>query len=343
MNLRQIEVFHAIMKTGSISGAAGLLRVSQPAVSQVLLHTEDQLRFPLFHRVKGRLRETPQARALFREVENVYDGLQRVKSMAHSLRHQASGTMQIIASPGPGHFLLPEALRRFRAVYPQARVTLDLLSYGPMVEKMKTQEADLAVAMCPSAETTLTTSYLCASKLYCLLPSGDPLGRAEALAPRDLKARPLIAYAGASAVGRLALKAFHEAGEDADIAVTVPFGCNAYSLVSAGIGIAIVDGFTAVAAKAFGLHVVKFDCADQLDVVIMQNRERPVTKTIEAFIKLLHETAAAMGGDFYSMKSIGSARSKNSSSSAEPSFHINTTNLAVLSSAINGQCQTPAR
>ena len=68
---------------------------------------------------------------------------------------------------------------------------------------MKTQEADLAVAMCPSAETTLDDSYLCASKLYCLLPPGDPLGQAEALAPRDLKPRPLIAYAGASAVGRL--------------------------------------------------------------------------------------------------------------------------------------------
>ena len=115
--------------------------------------------------------------------------------------------------------------------------------------------------------------------------------------------------------GDFASRAFHEAGEDADIAVTVPFGCNAYSLVSAGIGIAIVDGFTAVAGKAFGLHVVKFDCADQLDVVIMQNRERPVTKTIEVLIELLHETAAAMGGAFYSTKSIGSTKSTNSSSS----------------------------
>src|SRR5262249_47533116 len=148
------------------------------------------LRFPLFHRVKGRLQETAQARLLYREVESVYDGLQRVRSLADSLRHQAGGTIQVLASPGPGHSILPEALRLFRSAYPQVRVTLDLLSYGPMVEKMKPQQADLAVAMCPSTETTLTASHLCASTLFCLLPPNHPLCELETVPPRDLRGHP---------------------------------------------------------------------------------------------------------------------------------------------------------
>lgn len=296
MNARQIEVFHAVMKTGSISGAASLLRVSQPAVSQVLLHTEDQLRFPLFHRVKGRLQETAQARLLYREVQSVYDGLQRVRSLVDSLRHQAGGTIQVLASPGPGHSILPEALRLFRAAYPQVRVTLDLLSYGPMVEKMKTQQADLAVAMCPSTETTLTASHLCASTLFCLLPPNHPLCELETVPPGDLRGHPLIAFSGASAVGRLVMKAFQAAGEEPDIAVAVPFGTNTYKLVSAGIGIAIVDGFTADGAKAFGLQVRPFGCAERLEVVILQNSERPATKDVEALVVLLRQTAGVIGG-----------------------------------------------
>jgi DNA-binding transcriptional LysR family regulator len=295
MNARQIEVFHAVMKTGSISGAASLLRVSQPAVSQVLLHTEDQLRFPLFHRVKGRLQETAQARLLHREVEKVYHGLERVRSLADSLRYGAGGAIQVLASPGPGHSILPEALRLFRAAYPQIQVTLDLLSYGLMVEKMKTQQADLAVALCPSAETSLTASHLCVSTLFCLLPPNHPLCAIETVQPGDLQGHPLIAFSGASAVGRLVMKALREVGEEPDVAVTVPFGTNTYNLVGAGIGVAIVDGFTAEGAKAFGLQVRPFDCAELLEVVILRNRERPPTKEVEAFVVLLQQTAGMTG------------------------------------------------
>jgi DNA-binding transcriptional LysR family regulator len=296
VNARQIEVFHAVMRTGSISGAASLLRVSQPAVSQVLLHTEDQLRFPLFHRVKGRLQASAQAQTLYREVESVYDGLQRVRSLADSLRYQAGGAIQVLASPGPGHSILPESLRLFRARHPQVKVTLDLLSYAPMVEKIKTQQADLAVVMCPSTETTLTASHLCSSRLCCLLPPGHPLNAMETIAPRDLRGHPLIAFSGASAIGRLVMEAFRAAGEEPDFVVAVPFGINTYSLVGAGIGVAVVDAFTAAAADGFGLCVRPFDCADQLDVVILQNRERPSTSDVDAFIALLRQTAGTVGG-----------------------------------------------
>ncbi len=293
MNVRQIEVFHAVMKTGSISGAASLLRVSQPAISQVLLHTEEQLRFPLFHRVKGRLQQTAQAHILYREVESVYDGLQRVRSLADSLRNQASGAIQVLASPGPGHCILPEALRLFRAAFPYVQVSLDLLSYAPMVEKMKTRQADLAVAMCPSSETTLTASHLCASRLCCLLPADHPLCDADTVALRDLRQHPLIAFSGASAVAKLVMRTFRDAGEEPNIAITVPFGTNTYNLVGAGIGIAIVDGFTAAGAKAFGLHVRPFDCPEPLNVVILQNCERPLTQNVESFVALLRQTAEA--------------------------------------------------
>ncbi|MDT9646790.1 LysR family transcriptional regulator, partial [Pseudomonas sp. JV245A] len=53
MRLRHIEIFQAIRQTGSISGAAQLLHVSQPAVTKVLQHAELQLGFPLFLRVRG--------------------------------------------------------------------------------------------------------------------------------------------------------------------------------------------------------------------------------------------------------------------------------------------------
>jgi DNA-binding transcriptional LysR family regulator len=78
MNLREIEVFHAVYLSGSITVAAQILRVSQSSVSKTLRHTEDGLRFALFRRCKGRLVPTEEAHQLFREADEVY---QRVGSL----------------------------------------------------------------------------------------------------------------------------------------------------------------------------------------------------------------------------------------------------------------------
>ena len=51
-------------------------------------------------------------------------------------------------------------------------------------------KADLAVAMCPSAETTLTTSHLCVSRLFCLLPPDHPLREASVVTPHALRDQP---------------------------------------------------------------------------------------------------------------------------------------------------------
>ena len=69
MRLKQIEAFHAVMLTGSVSGAARLLHVTQPAITQTLQHAELQLGYALFTREGRRLTPTHEARQLFPEVQ----------------------------------------------------------------------------------------------------------------------------------------------------------------------------------------------------------------------------------------------------------------------------------
>ena len=95
MNLRQIEVFRAIMLTGSISGASKLLFVSQPAISRLMAHTEQRLGLTLFVRAKGRLHPTPEARRLLGEVNAVYDGVERVNGVAEDLMANRTGSADV--------------------------------------------------------------------------------------------------------------------------------------------------------------------------------------------------------------------------------------------------------
>ena len=63
--LRQMEVFRAVMLTGSINAAAKMLYVSQPAVSKLVAHTETTLGPRRFERAKGRPAPPAKAPAVF--------------------------------------------------------------------------------------------------------------------------------------------------------------------------------------------------------------------------------------------------------------------------------------
>src|SRR3546814_12433328 len=85
MNLRQIEIFHAVYTNGSVSAAARALNVSQPSVSKTLRHAESTLGFRLFERTRGRLVATDDAHALFAEVREIQE---RVPALREGARNQ---------------------------------------------------------------------------------------------------------------------------------------------------------------------------------------------------------------------------------------------------------------
>ena len=72
-------------QAGTISGAAQLLHISQPAVTKVLQHCELQLGMPLFDRVRGKLYPTPEAQRLFVEVDKLHGDLLAIRRLAASL------------------------------------------------------------------------------------------------------------------------------------------------------------------------------------------------------------------------------------------------------------------
>ncbi|MDG2670933.1 LysR family transcriptional regulator, partial [Vibrio parahaemolyticus] len=92
---------------GTVSGAARLLHVSQPNVTRVLAHTEQQLSFALFERVKGRLVPTQEAKALLPEAEKVYQQLGQFRSLTNKVKqgtqHLRVGAPPVLAA----HLLAP--------------------------------------------------------------------------------------------------------------------------------------------------------------------------------------------------------------------------------------------
>ena len=116
-SFRHVEVFRAVLASGSATGAAQLLHTSQPTISRELARFEHLTQLSLFKRAGGRLVPTEQARMLGEEIEHAYIGLERIASATDAIRHFSEGQLSIACLPALSHALLPRACRDFRALH----------------------------------------------------------------------------------------------------------------------------------------------------------------------------------------------------------------------------------
>lgn len=127
MNLRQCEVFGAIMDFGTVTAAAERLHVSQPAVSKMLAQLERELGFAVFIRDRRRLIPTPEAEALHREVRRTFLSLDYLKRVASDLRHLRQGQLVVAATHIMGSHYLREVLTPFLRADPGLSASLQSL------------------------------------------------------------------------------------------------------------------------------------------------------------------------------------------------------------------------
>lgn len=244
INLRQIEVFRAVMLTGSISAAAKLLYVSQPAISRLLSHTEQRLGFALFRRTKGRLYPTPEARRMLAEVNSVYEGIERVNEIAEDLAANRTGSLRVSCSPNLGQTVLPRAIARFRLAHPEVRIVVRTQIPANMLRALLSGQAELGVSTMPLTHPNLEARVLARNPIVALVPEGHRLAGRSAVRPADLAGEALIGYSDDVPFGLLIREMFGGEADQPDFSVQVEQAHVARALAQAGAGIALVDAMT---------------------------------------------------------------------------------------------------
>jgi len=107
MRVRQIEAFRAVMMSGSVTGGAVLLNLSQPSVSRLIADLERSVGFVLFERRGSRVYPTAQANALFEAVRRSYVGLELLNQAARRIAAHPIGTIRVAALPALATTILP--------------------------------------------------------------------------------------------------------------------------------------------------------------------------------------------------------------------------------------------
>lgn len=276
MNARQIEVFRSIMRLGTLTAAAQALGVSQPALSQLLLHAEDQLGYKLFRRLRGRLVPTPEALQLYPEAERLHREIEDFRRHAVGLKDGAAGTVRLVASAPPSLSFLPRALAAFRAALPGVRLSVFVLPVQMASEMLARGDADLGVALSDVSTALVAAETIGHAELVCVLPAGHRLARRKAVTAEALQQETLISYRPDSLPGQLLMQGSARAGLDYRTQVEIDVSIIALSFVQQGLGVALVDGLIPWESHP-GLVVRPFRPLLRLPVAILTGTRRPLS------------------------------------------------------------------
>jgi DNA-binding transcriptional LysR family regulator len=229
MNLRQIEVFHAVMIKGSTVGAAEMLHVTQPAISTTLKRMQDELGLALFVTASGRLTPTPEARALFAQARALQQDVESMRRLARMLALGKVGSLRLGIVPAISEGALAAIVERLSGEAPDLTMTVDVLNSHDLVNMLLGGRLDIACVFGNDHGEPLETYATIVVPLAVVGPIGvlpegrvtlahlaglstaglrrtDPIGRvlAASCAAQDVRLEPSIELRSSRAVVALA-------------------------------------------------------------------------------------------------------------------------------------------
>lgn len=287
MNLRHIEVFHAVYVNGSVSAAARMLNVSQPSVSKVLRHAESLLGFPLFHRAAGRLVPTEDAHTLFAEVAEIQDRVYGLRQASRNLKRGSGALLKVSALPSIALDALPHTVALFLRSHAQVKFDLQTIHHEDLLRKLYERETDIAIAYEVPPGAALGHRRLGGGELAVLYREAELPDMPARIDIRELAGHQLVSLAASGPVGQLFSAALQKYELELEEIVSARTFHIATALVRQGVGLTVVDTFTARASLTPGLAMRPLADPIRFDVNAMYLHDRPPTALATDFLKAL--------------------------------------------------------
>ena len=283
VNLRHIEIFHAVMTAGNLTEAARLLHTSQPTVSRELARFEKVIGLTLFERTRGRLHPTVQGLRLFEEVQRSWYGLDRIVSAADSLREFRQGELSVVCLPVFSQSFLPALLQPFLARYPDVNLTI-VPQESPLLEEwLSAQRHDLGLTETLATPAGTARHELLSLDEVCVLPVAHPLAARAVLTPADFQGENYISLSRTDSYRQLLDTLFTEHQVKRRMVVETHSAASICAMVRAGVGISVVNPLTALDYADSGIAIRRFSISVPFTVSLIRPLHRPASALVDAF------------------------------------------------------------
>jgi len=290
MNIRQLEVFRAVVQTGSTKGAAHILNVSQPAVSTMIQHTEDQLGLPLFERVRGRLVPTEAALLLFTESSPIFSLFDSLRKKVEDLRNSKGGSLRITATPSLANSILPLAVQRFSVTRPDVRISIDMRDRETVLSYVARGVSEIGLLLEFQDHPNLGCTPIHQSRFVCAIRRDHELATKKSIHLSDLRNVSIVRLERGSVLGNLIENKFADLGEQPKWTIETRYCQCAYAMVQAGAPAAIIEAYVTLGPTYPDVVIRPLIPKIPVQSYIVYANDRPLSRLAKILISELRET-----------------------------------------------------
>ena len=291
LNVKHLGVFRLVAKTGSVSNAARLLHISQPAVTKTLHLLEAEIGLPLFMRIKGRLLITPEATALMPQVERLFGNVTAVQQLAEEIRNGFAGSLTVATVATLASSIVANAISRFHEEHPKVQFDLKALSTKHVLEAVASNQVDIGIIDVSESGPEMDVTELCRAEIGCVMRTDHPLAQFAQITAGDLSKETLITFAEDTNSGWRVREAMRKKRLPSRIVFTVNHTVSAYSLAQSGSGVAVVDSFPMLSGTFPELVIRPFRPAIELRPRALLSKSRPISLIAGMFVATLKVVA----------------------------------------------------
>lgn len=294
MNIRQLEIFRAVMATGSAIGASEKLNLSQPAVSKSIKLSEETLGVKLFVRKAGRLVPTEEAVLIFEEIDPVFGYLKSVQARLYDIRDARRGRLRVVATPSTANSVIPVALGRYSLKKPDVKVELDIRRWEHVIQSVEANTADIGILITHAEKPSLLEENIYMGRMVCVVPCEHDLAKKKAVSAEELKEEKLITMPGGSPLGDLIRSSLGLSRVESYVTVETRYCNTACVLAKEGLGVAIVDDLTAQSAPVGGLCQIPIEPEINYGLYLVVSKDRPRSRVCSEFCDSLKEVLSEL-------------------------------------------------
>lgn len=253
LNLHLLRLFTAVVRTGSFSRAAELLRISQPAISKGVKDFELQVGCPLLDRTPKGVRPTQAGLALARHAETLFAAERAAEDELQSLRTLDSGSLRIGASTTIASYMIPRYLGIFRNSYPGIDLQVVSANTRDVADLMIAHDIDIALVEGPVKDENLLSERWRADAMGLITAPSHRF--AASTAPIDiglLNEEVMIVREQGSGTREVVAEALAKCGVEPSRMLDIGGTEAIKQAVAAGVGVAIVSTATISDQVALG-------------------------------------------------------------------------------------------
>ena len=243
ITLRQLRIFEAVARHGSLSRAANELNLTQPAVSMQIKQVEDQFGLVVIERVGNKFALTDAGQELRVHAAIIGKQTDDMFAAMDQLRELERGMLRI-AVVSTANYFLPQLIARFNKEHPGVRVNLNVANREAVLAAISNREADLAITGQPPDRIDIGAQYFMDNPLVVIAAPQHPLAALDHVELCRLEDETLVIREPGSGT-RAAMERFFT-----DSGINYQPGCELSTneaikqAVQAGLGIGIVPAQT---------------------------------------------------------------------------------------------------